>query len=78
MADEDTRSAPDVPQVSINDEASNLPSTQQSQGNADVTMADVPTDQAVRPVYYYISMCFRDFAAPMAFPTAFRDASLID
>ncbi|TFB05657.1 COMPASS component SDC1 [Trichoderma ghanense] len=49
MADEDSRSVPDVPQVSINDEASNLPSTQQSQGTADVTMADVPTDQAQSP-----------------------------
>ncbi|KAL6868554.1 hypothetical protein J3F83DRAFT_737559 [Trichoderma novae-zelandiae] len=46
MADEESRSAPDVPQVSINDEASNLPSTQQSQGTGDVTMADVPADQA--------------------------------
>jgi hypothetical protein len=53
MADEDARTTLDVPQVSIsNNEA---PSTQQSQGQGtpqrDVVMADVPTDQAVRPVH---------------------------
>lgn len=58
MADENSRSAPDVPQVSINDEASNPPSTQQSQGNADVTMADVPTDQAVRPSTHFMANGF--------------------
>lgn len=49
MAEDDQKPAVDVPQVSIsNNEASNPPS-QQSQGN-DVVMADVPTDQAVRPL----------------------------
>lgn len=53
MADEDARTTLDVPQVSVsNNEA---PSTQQSQGQGtpqrDVVMADVPTDQAVRPVH---------------------------
>ncbi|GFP52432.1 hypothetical protein TASIC1_0001058400 [Trichoderma asperellum] len=48
MADEDTKTTLDVPQVSVsNNEA---PSTQQSQGHdtpqRDVVMADVPTDQA--------------------------------
>lgn len=48
MADEDTKTTLDVPQVSVsNNEA---PPTQQSQGHdtpqRDVVMADVPTDQA--------------------------------
>ncbi|KAL7927581.1 hypothetical protein ACQKWADRAFT_277173 [Trichoderma austrokoningii] len=49
MADEDSRTTLDVPQVSVsNNEAS---STQQSQGTPqrDVMMADVPMDQAQSP-----------------------------
>lgn len=57
MADEDTKTTLDVPQVSVsNNEA---PSTQQSQGHdtplRDVVMADVPTDQAVRPIHILLS-----------------------
>lgn len=59
MAEEDPKSALDVPQVSISStEASNMPSTQLSQGHdtpqRDVVMADVSMDQAVRP---FICFC---------------------